>query len=100
MPKSTVMERAYKYCQSCGMHMKRDSHGGGTNADGSKNTMYCSHCYSAGTFTMRNISVDDMKERTRVRLKEGGFPGFMASFFTRNLHKLERWRMHHWTAVE
>jgi hypothetical protein len=49
---------------------------------------------------MRNISVDDMKERTRVRLKEGGFPGFMASFFTRNLHKLERWRMHHWTAVE
>lgn len=94
------MERAYKYCQSCGMHMKRDTHGGGTNADGSKNTMYCSHCYRDGAFTMRNISVDDMKERTRVRLKEGGFPGFMAAFFTRNLHKLERWRMHHWTAVE
>ena len=80
--------------------MKRHSNGGGTNADGSINTMYCSHCYCAGQFTMRNISVDDMKERTRVRLKQGGFPGFMASFFTRNLHKLERWRMHHWTVIE
>lgn len=94
------MEKAYKFCQSCGMPMKRDPHGGGTNADGSKNKMYCSHCYSDGQFTIRNITVDDMKERVRGKLVETGFPGFMASFFTRNLHKLERWRSDHWTAVE
>jgi len=34
---------AYKNCQSCGMPMKKDTMGGGTNADGSKNEMYCSN---------------------------------------------------------
>ena len=31
------MEKIYKFCQSCGMPMKKDEKGGGTNADGSKN---------------------------------------------------------------
>jgi hypothetical protein len=92
-PKSADMERTYKNCQSCGMPMKRDEHGGGTNADGSKNTMYCSHCFQDGKFTVRNITVDDMKERVRGKLKQVGFPGFVASLFTRNIHKLERWRI-------
>ncbi|MEZ5145910.1 MAG: zinc ribbon domain-containing protein [Bacteroidales bacterium] len=30
------MEKTYKNCQSCGMPLKRDEKGGGTNADGSK----------------------------------------------------------------
>lgn len=88
------MERMYKYCQSCGMTMKRDEHGGGSNADGSRNTMYCSHCYQDGRFTVRNITVEDMKMRVRGQLKSIGFPGFVATFFTRNLHKLERWKIH------
>ena len=37
------MDTIYKNCQSCGMPMKRDPQRGGTNADGSKSTMYCSH---------------------------------------------------------
>jgi hypothetical protein len=88
------MERVYKNCQSCGMPMKRDEHGGGTHADGSKSVMYCSHCYEGGQFTVRNITVDDMKERVRGKMKQIGFPGFMAGLFTRNLHKLERWKIH------
>ncbi len=76
------------------MPMKRDEHGGGTHADGSRNTMYCSHCYEGGQFTVRNITVEDMKQRVRGKMKETGFPGFIASFFTRNLHKLERWKIH------
>ncbi len=88
------MERAYKNCQSCGMPMKRDEQGGGTNADGTKSTMYCSHCFEQGQFTQRNITVEDMKERVKGKLKEFGFPGFMTGLFTRNLHKLERWKVH------
>jgi len=31
---SEKMEKVYKNCQSCGMPLKRDEQGGGTNADG------------------------------------------------------------------
>jgi hypothetical protein len=86
------MERAYKCCQSCGTPMKRD--GGGTHADGTRSTMYCSHCFKEGSFTVRNISVDDMKERVKGKYMAEGFPRFLTGFFTRNLHKLERWKIH------
>ena len=86
------MEQSYKNCQSCGMPLKRDEKGGGTNADGSKSTMYCSHCYQNGKFTMPNITVDQMKDRVKDKLKEFGFPGFMTGFFTKNIPKLERWK--------
>ncbi len=31
------------------MPLSKDPRGGGTNADGSKSSEYCSHCYSAGS---------------------------------------------------
>ena len=37
-----------KFCQSCGMPMKKDPEGGGTNADGSKSPDYCSYCFRNG----------------------------------------------------
>lgn len=86
------MESVYKNCQSCGMPLKRDEKGGGTNADGSKSNMYCSHCYENGTFTLPDITLEQMKERVKNKLREFGFPGFLAGLFTRNIHKLERWR--------
>ena len=88
------MERAYKNCQSCGMPMKKDPQGGGTHADGRISTIYCSHCFQEGKFTVRNITVDDMKVRVKEKLKQVGLPGFMTGLFTRNLHKLERWKIH------
>lgn len=86
------METAYKNCQSCGMPMKRDEKGGGTNADGSKSKMYCSHCYENGKFTAPGMTVDEMKTRVKGKLKEFGFPGFLAGLFTKNIPKLERWK--------
>jgi hypothetical protein len=86
------MEATYKNCQSCGMPMKRDEKGGGKNADGSISVMYCSHCYQLGKFTMPDITLDQMKERVKQKIKEFGFPGFLAGLFTRNIHKLERWK--------
>lgn len=86
------MTQVYKNCQSCGMPMARDEGGGGTEADGSKSKMYCSHCYENGAFTLPNITVDEMKELVKSKVIEFGVPKFLASFFTRNIHKLERWK--------
>ena len=86
------MEKEYKNCQSCGMPLKRDEKGGGTNADGTKSKMYCSHCYEKGKFTMPDMTVPQMQERVKGKLKEMGFPGFLAGFFTKGIPKLERWK--------
>ena len=86
------MEKAYKNCQSCGMPMKRDEQGGGTNADGSKSLMYCSHCYQNGAFTAPDITLPQMQERVKAKMKEMGIPGFLAGFFARGVPKLERWK--------
>lgn len=72
--------------------MRKDELGGGTNADGSTSLMYCSHCYQGGKFTNPDMTIDQMKERVKGKLKELGFPGFIAGIFTRNIPKLERWR--------
>jgi hypothetical protein len=71
--------------------MARDTRGGGTNADGSKSQMYCSHCYEAGRFTLPDITVGQMQERVKGKMKEMGFPGILAGLFTRKIPKLERW---------
>lgn len=86
------MEKTYKNCQSCGMPLKRDAQGGGTNTDGTRSTMYCSHCYQKGQFTQPNLTMDEMKLRVKEKLKEFGFPGFIAGLFTHNIPTLERWR--------
>ncbi len=36
------MDKEFKNCQSCGMPLKRDEKGGGTNADKSISKKYCS----------------------------------------------------------
>ncbi len=55
--------KAYKNCQSCGMPLKRDEQGGGTNAEGSRSTVYCSHCYQRGQFVSPDYFVfDELKD--------------------------------------
>ena len=86
------MEKVYKNCQSCGMPLKKDPKGGGTNTDGSKSTMYCSHCYEAGKFTKPDMTAQEMQEFVVTKLKEMKFPGFLAKYFAKGIPKLERWR--------
>jgi hypothetical protein len=83
---------SYKNCQSCGMPMKRDEKGGGTNADGSLSAMYCSKCYENGNFTAPGMTVEEMQALVKNKLKEFGFPGFIAGWFTKGIPKLERWK--------
>lgn len=86
------MEKIYKNCQSCAMPLKKDEKGGGSNADGTKSNMYCSYCYVDGKFSQPDMTVDGMKTLVKGKLKEMGFPGFIAGFFTKGIPKLERWK--------
>lgn len=83
---------ANKNCQSCGMPLSRDEKGGGTNADGTLNTLYCSHCYQRGGFTQPTMTVLQMQDLVRGKLKEMGIPSFIGWFFVRGIPKLQRWR--------
>jgi hypothetical protein len=82
---------SYKNCQSCGMPLSKDANGGGTEADGTRSPMYCSHCYKDGKFTAPDMTLDQMIELVRKRMKEMHIPGFLGSFFTRKIPELRRW---------
>jgi len=86
------MEKIYKNCQSCGMPMKKDPKQGGSNADGSKNKMYCSYCYENGEFTQPDITAKEMQEFVKGKMKEMGIPGFLAGLFAKGIPKLDRWK--------
>ncbi|MCG8307884.1 MAG: zinc ribbon domain-containing protein [Cytophagales bacterium] len=84
--------KKYRNCQSCGMPLSKDPEKGGTNADGSKSIMYCSYCYKEGNFTQPDFTAKKMQQFCKEKMKEMGFPGFLAGFFTMGIPKLERWR--------
>lgn len=83
--------KTYKNCQSCGMPLKQDPEKGGTNADGSKNEMYCSYCYQNGKFTQPDFTVEQMQSFCMVKMQEMKFPKPIAWLFTRGIPKLKRW---------
>jgi Putative zinc ribbon domain len=78
-------------CQSCGMPLSRDPQGGGTNADGSRNGEYCSHCFREGRFTEPEITAAEMAAKVEGKLRGMHFPGFLARRFARDTHRLRRW---------
>lgn len=86
------MSQQYKNCQSCGMPLKRDVKGGGSNADGSISQVFCSHCYENGRYTKPDITAEQMQDLVRGKLREFGIPGFLCGLFTRGIPRLERWR--------
>jgi hypothetical protein len=73
------------------MPLSRDDRGGGTNGDGSKSEMYCSHCYERGRFVMPNITVEQMQERVTTKLVEARTPRLLAALLTRRIPRLKRW---------
>lgn len=81
-----------KFCQSCGMPMKKDPQLGGTNTDGSKSEKYCSLCYVEGQFIQPDMNAKEMQSFCIEKMKEQGIPRFVGWMFTRSIPKLERWR--------
>lgn len=79
-------------CQSCGMPLKGDPKGGGSNADGSLSQEYCSYCYANGSFISPQMTIGEMRALVIDKLREKGFPRFIARLFAGGLHRLKRWR--------
>lgn len=79
-------------CQSCGMPLKKDPNGGGTNADGGPSLSYCSFCYQGGAFTQIDITAQEMQNFCQGKLREVGHGRITAWLFTRGIPRLGRWR--------
>jgi len=79
-------------CQSCGMPLSRDQKGGGTNADGTKTTEYCSHCFQNGKFTQPALTVDQMVANVRTRLTSMNMPPPMVEQMAGMIPTLRRWK--------
>ena len=79
-------------CQSCGMPMKKDPEGGGTEADGSRSGTYCSYCYVDGAYTWPDATASEMQAFCKDKLREMGTAAPLAWLFTRGIPKLERWK--------
>jgi hypothetical protein len=88
------MQKAYKQCQSCGMPLKKDKLGGGSEKDGTLSTMYCSSCYQVGTFKNPNMSLMEMQKLANDVLKnEMKFPKIFRWLAIKQLPKLARWKI-------
>jgi hypothetical protein len=74
------------------MPMKKDPNSGDLNADRSKNEKYCSYCYQQGAFTQPDFTAVEMQAFCKEKLKEIGFPGFLAGLFTKGIPRLDRWK--------
>lgn len=74
------------------MPLDKDPNGGGSNADGSRSTKYCSYCYENGAFKQPDWTAEQMQQFVKEKMKEMGMPGFMASLFSKGVPKLERWK--------
>lgn len=80
-----------KHCQSCGMPLKKDPQGGGSNADGTRSQLYCSLCYGDGAFYAKDMNAKEFQALCVQKMKENGMPGVLAWLLTRQIPKLGRW---------
>ncbi|MDP5220269.1 zinc ribbon domain-containing protein [Ruegeria sp. 2205SS24-7] len=79
-------------CQSCGMPLSKDPEGGGSEADGSRSSTYCSICYAGGAFRHPDASLSEFQAHCVDALAAKGMPRILAWAFTRGMGKLDRWR--------
>lgn len=80
------------FCQSCGMPLKKDPQGGGSEADGTRSVLYCSLCYADGRFTSDITDVREFQRMVMAKMIENGWKKPLAWLFTRNIRRLGRWR--------
>ena len=74
------------------MPLSKDEKGGGTEANGSKSTDYCSHCYRMGQFIDPNLTAEEVVATAQGILKKMHVPGFLAKKFTKDIPNLKRWK--------
>ena len=78
-------------CQSCGMPLRHDPEGGGTEADGRRSQLYCSLCYGNGAFHFPGDDVRAFQSMVVDKMVGKGWWRPVAYMMTRGIPKLERW---------
>lgn len=81
-----------KRCESCGIPLSRDPEHGGTEADGTRSTRYCSMCYADGAFLQDAPDGLTFQRETMKAMIADGWSRPMAWLFTRGIPRLPRWR--------
>lgn len=74
------------------MPLEKDPNGGGTNADGSLSTQYCSYCFVGGAFTYPGNDVKEFQRGVVEAMIEQGWSRQMAWLMTRPIPRLPRWK--------
>lgn len=85
-------QRQMVICQSCGMPMTKPEDFG-TNADGTPNQEYCTHCYQGGAFLSQMDLKDFTEQQIRIAVEKLGMDEVQARDMTkRTLPNLKRWK--------
>jgi hypothetical protein len=86
------MEQKFEnQCQSCGMPLEKGEKSG-TEADGSKSTMYCHYCYKDGAFCDPDMTLEQMKVVVDDNMKEDKMNIMMRWLAKMQLPSLKRWK--------
>ena len=78
-------------CQSCSMPLDQDPNGGGTNADGTRSTEYCSFCYVNGQFHDPDITLDQFVKKLEGIMAGMNIPEDVVNASKAILPSLKRW---------
>ncbi len=88
------MQKAYQQCQSCGMPLKKDKKGGGSESDGTLSLKYYSSCYQGGSFIKPEMTLAEMQSLVdRVLKNEMKWWKIFRWLAARQLPTLERWKI-------
>jgi len=79
-------------CESCGIPLSKDPGHGGTEADGTKSTRYCSMCYGNGAFLQDAPDGKTFQRETFRAMRQGGYSFLFAWLATRGIPSLPRWK--------
>ncbi len=74
------------------MPLSQDPKGGGTEADGSKSTEYCSYCYQNGAFVNPGLTMEGMVEMLEPIMASMNIPADIVARTKATLPSLKRWR--------
>ncbi|APZ41889.1 zinc ribbon domain-containing protein [Acidihalobacter ferrooxydans] len=86
------MELERHRCQSCGMPLRFDPQGGGSEADGTRSPHWCSFCYAEGALREPGLSLSEMQARVDGLLRKRKAGKFARLYMRLRLRTLRRWR--------
>jgi hypothetical protein len=87
------MQPKESFCQSCAMPLEKAEFLG-TNADGTRSTVYCTYCYQNGKFTQPTITMNQMIDKcVTIMTRQKIMPEDQAkSLMGETIPLLDRWK--------